>query len=37
MVDRFEYELDVSHAREAWQDEVAENLANLAAQTGTAG
>ena len=34
MVDRFEYEVDVSHPREAWQEEVAENIA---AQAGAAG
>jgi 3-ketosteroid 9alpha-monooxygenase subunit A len=37
MVDRFEYEVDVSHPREAWHEEVAGNLANFSAQTGTAG
>jgi 3-ketosteroid 9alpha-monooxygenase subunit A len=33
MVDRFEYEIDVTRPREAWQKEVEANVAARAAQS----
>jgi 3-ketosteroid 9alpha-monooxygenase subunit A len=35
MVDRFEYELDTTHPREAWMKEVKANLAATSAAAGT--
>jgi len=34
MVDRFEYEVDTTHAREEWLKEVEANLASMSAGTG---
>ena len=37
MVDRFEFEIDVTRPREAWQQQVEENIARRAAGSGTPG
>ncbi len=36
MVDRFEYEIDVTRPRAAWQKQVEDNIARRAATAGTA-